>query len=175
MARNAAQMAEVTAALRRAGVADRDIQTSNLNLSAQYTYAQNQPPKLTGYQASDDVTVTIEDLTRLGPAIDAVTAAGANQIGGIGFGLKDPVAAEDQARLSAIQALTAKAQLYANATGYRIARLINLSEGAAQALVPVRMMAYTAKAAVPTPVSSGELTVGVYVSAVYELTHNPPP
>ena len=172
MAENAARMTEVTAALHRAGVPDRDIQTSNLSLSAQYVYAANEPAKLTGYQASNDVTITVEDLARLGPAVDAVTAAGANQINGISFGLRDSSAAEDQARLAAVKALRAKAELYAGATGYRVARLINLAEGGGYEPGPVRPMMMAAQArvqGVPTTVSSGELTVRIDLTGLYEL------
>jgi hypothetical protein len=171
MSENAAQMSAVTAAVRRAGVSGKDIQTSNLNLSAQYVYEQNQPAKLTGYQASNDVTITVEDLSRLGPVIDAVTAAGANQINGISFGLKDSSTAEDQARLAAVKALRAKADLYAGATGYHVARLVSLSEGGGAEPINPRMVTVMAvnKFAAPTPVSSGELTVGVDITGLYEL------
>ena len=171
MADNAARMTQVTAALRRQGVADKDIQTSNINLSAQYNYEQNKAPQLTGYQASNEVTVTVQDLRRLGPAIDAVTSAGANQINGVGFGLKDPQAAEDQARLKAVQALQAKAQLYAGAAGYRIGRLVNLSEGGGSqpVLYAPKVMTMAARQA-STPVEAGELTVRADVSGLYELT-----
>ena len=171
MADNAARMNQVIAALRKQGLADKDIQTSNLSLSAQYEYEQNKPPRLTGYQASNDVTITVNDLKKLGPAIDAVTAAGVNQINGIGFGLEDPQAAEDQARLKAVQALQAKAQLYAGAAGYRIGRLVNLSEGGGGSppvLYAPKVMAMAARAA-PTPVEAGELTVRADVSGLYEL------
>ncbi len=171
MAENAARMGAVSAAVRRAGVAEKDIQTSNLNLTAQYAYNANEPARLTGYQASNDVTITVDDLSRLGPIIDAVTAAGANQINGVSFGLKDSSAAEDQARLAAVKALRAKAELYASATGYHVARLISLSEsgggpGRIQ-LQPMPMMARDAVA--KTPVAAGELTVSIDVNGLYEL------
>ena len=134
MQANATQMSRITAALKKAGVADKDVQTSNLNLSAQYDYVQNQPPKLRGYQASNQVTVMVHDLARLGSAVDATVAAGANQVNGISFGLSDPTAAENTAREAAVKALVAKANLYAGATGYRIARLVSLSEGGGYAL-----------------------------------------
>jgi len=171
MAQNAQRMSAVIAALRGAGIAGKDIRTSNINLEAQYVYAPNTAPRLTGYQASNDVTITVEDLARLGPAIDAVTEAGANQINGIGFGLKAPGPAEDAARLEAVKALRAKAELYAQAAGYHIARLVNLTEGGGYAPQPLRPMAM-AKArsvAAPTPVEAGELTVSADVSAVFEL------
>jgi uncharacterized protein YggE len=94
MAQNAARMSQVVAALRRAGIAERDIQTSGLNLSAQYDYVQNEPPRLRGYQANNRVTVNIYDLSRVGSTADAVVSAGVNQIDGISFGLRDPSAAE---------------------------------------------------------------------------------
>jgi len=171
MAENAARMTAVTAALRGAGIADKDIQTSNLSLSAQYAYVQDQPAKLTGYQASNEVTITVEDLARLGPAVDAVTAAGANQINGISFGLKDSSAAEDEARLAAVKTLRAKAELYASATGYHVARLVSLSEGGGYEPGPVQplMMAKARVQAVATTVSSGQLTVGIDVNGLYEL------
>jgi uncharacterized protein YggE len=172
MRQNAEQMTMVMAALRRAGVADKDIRTSNISLAPQYDYQQNQAPRLTGYEATNDVSVTVDDLTRLGPAIDAVTTAGANQLYGISFGLKDPGAAEDAARREAVEALRAKAVLYAQATGYHIGRLISLSEGGGYRApqiqgVPIAAMA---RAAAPTPVSAGELTVRIDIEGLYELT-----
>jgi uncharacterized protein YggE len=100
--------------------------------------------------------------------IDAVSAAGANQINGISFGLKDPQDAQDEARRMAVKALAARAALYAEATGYHIARLVNLSE-AAEASVQPRPMFAMAKAAAATPVEPGELDVRIAVSGLYEL------
>ncbi|HLK23160.1 MAG TPA: SIMPL domain-containing protein [Caulobacteraceae bacterium] len=167
---NAEQMAHVMTALRTAGVPDKDVQTSNISLAAQYTYVQNEPPKATGYEASNEVTITVEDLAKLGPIIDAVAASGANQVNGVSFGLRDPTAAENAARLDAVRALQARADLYAQATGYHVARLVNLSEGEAPS-APIRPMMFAARAAqaTPTPVSPGELTVDVIVNATFEL------
>jgi uncharacterized protein YggE len=172
MAANASQMTAVTAALRRQGLADKDIQTSNLNLNAQYQYAESQPPKLTGYQASNQVTIRVNDLAKLGPSLDAVVSAGANQVQGISFGLKEPQAAEDQARVRAAKALAAKADLYAGATGYHVGRLITLSESGGYTPGPPMPMMATARfaKAESTPVSAGELSVRIEVSGQYELT-----
>jgi hypothetical protein len=173
MSLNARAMSDVMAALRQKGLPDRAIQTAGVNLSPQYDYQQNQPPRLDGYQASNVVTVTVDDLARLGPVIDAVTAAGANQINGVSFGLKDRRAAEDAARLAAVKDLRAKADLYAEATGYHLGRLIRLSEGGANELVPVRVTAMTAGMRVQgvpvTPTAPGELTVRIGITAAYEL------
>jgi uncharacterized protein YggE len=173
MAANRTRMNALAAALRAQGVADRDIQTSGLNLNAQYNYVQNQPPKLTGYQAQNDVTITARDLARLGATVDAVVAAGANQINGIAFGLQNPRAAEDQARLAAVRALTAKAELYAQAAGLRVTRLINLSEGGGYTPPPPRpmmmRMAADSVAAQATNIEPGELRVRIDVTGMYEL------
>ena len=173
MQANAARMTAVTAALQKGGIAARDIQTSGLNLSPQYRYDQNKPPILTGYQASNTVTVKVRDLARLGQAVDATVNAGANQVHGISFGLSDPTAAENAAREAAVKALAAKAQLYAGATGHRVARLVQLSEGGGYAAPPPMPMLEMRMAAAPkadTPVSAGEMTVRIDVTGLYELT-----
>jgi hypothetical protein len=174
MQANAARMNAVVASLRKAGIADRDIQTSNLNLSPQYRYQENQPPQLVGYQVSNNVTVTVNDLKRLGPAVDATVNAGANQVHGISFGLKDPTTAENAAREEAVKALAAKADLYARATGHRVLRLVSLSEGGGYAAPPpMPVMASFVKreaADAGTSISGGELKVRVDVSGLYELT-----
>jgi hypothetical protein len=172
MQANAAAMARVIAALKSGGIAARDIETSSLNLAPQYVYAQNQPAKLTGYEASNQVTVTVRDLTKLGAAIDAVVAAGATNIGGVQFGLLSRIPAENSARLAAMKILEDRAALYAEASGYHIKRLVNLSEGATQ---PTPMFAAARRDLVginaATPVETGELTVDVTVTGEFELTH----
>ncbi len=172
MQANAARMNAVMASLRKAGIAERDIQTSNLNLNPQYRYQENQPPQLVGYQASNNVTITVNDLKRLGPAVDATVSAGANQVHGISFGLKDPTTAENAAREEAVKALAAKADLYARATGHRVSRLVSLSEGGGYTpQPPMPIVAYAAKREMDagTPVSGGELKVRVDISGLYEL------
>lgn len=168
---NGARMNQVMAALKKAGIAERDIQTSNLSLNAQYAYEQNQPPRLTGYQASNQVTITVRDLAKLGASVDATVSAGANTVNGISFGLSDPRAAEDAARLEAVKALQAKAELYGRATGYKAVRLVNLSEGGGYAPAPPPMPVFAMakrEMADATSIAAGELKVRVDVSAVYE-------
>lgn len=169
---NARRMTEVSAALRRAGIAERDIQTAGLNLSAQYDYVQNEAPRLRGYQASNRVTVIVRDLARTGQVADAVVAAGVNQIDGVSFGLQDPSAAEDQARRLAVRALQAKAALYAEALGVRLDGIRSLAEGGGYAPpppMPMYRMAAMEVSDASTPVSGGELTVRVDITGVYDL------
>ena len=172
MAQNAERMNAVSAALRRAGVAERDIQTSGLNLQAQYDYQENQPPKLRGYQASNRVTVRVMDLTKTGATVDAVVAAGVNQIDGVAFGLKDPTTAENEARRLAVKALQAKAQLYAEALGVQLGGVRSLNEGGGytpQPPMPMYAMRAQSMAADSTPVSGGELSVKIDVTGVYDI------
>ena len=172
MSQNATRMNQVMAALRRAGIEARDVQTSGLNLSAQYDYVQNEPPRLRGYQASNQVTVIINDLTRVGTTADAVVAAGVNQINGIGFGLRDPSAAENQARQIAVRNLQAKASLYAQALGVELGGIRSLSEGGGYSPPVPRVMyarAEMAQDAGSTPVAAGELTVRIDITGVYDL------
>lgn len=174
MQANATRMSAVMASLRKAGIADKDIQTSNLNLNPQYKYQENQPPLLIGYQASNNVTITVHDLKRLGAAVDASVNAGANQVQGISFGLEDPTAAENTARAAAVKALVAKADLYAKATGYKVSRLVSLSEGGGYTPAPpMPMAAFAAKrmeSDAGTSVSGGQLSVRIDISGLYELT-----
>lgn len=172
MQANAAQMNQVMAALKRGGIAAKDIQTSQLSVEPQYVYEQNKPPRLTGYRSTNQVTVTVRDLSKLGAAVDATVSAGANQISGINFGLADPTSAENAAREQAVKALAAKADLYATATGHRVLRLVSLSEGSSftppQPLPMVAMAARFKEA--DTAVSPGEIKVRVDIGGVYELT-----
>lgn len=172
MKANNVKMNQVIAALKKAGIADRDIQTSNLNLNPQYHYQENQPPKLTGYQASNQVTIVVRDLAKLGQAVDAAVNSGATNVGGIAFGLQNSDAAENAARQDAVRVLQAKADLYAKATGYRVARLVNLSEGGGYAPMPPMPMAGFArmeKAMDSMPVEAGELKVRIDITAQFEL------
>jgi len=172
MADNARRMTEVFAALRRAGIEERDIQTSGLTLSAQYDYQQNEPPRLRGYQASNRVTVSIMDLDEVGTVADAVVAAGVNQIDGIGFGLRDPGAAEDQARVLAVRALQDKARLYARALGVELGGIRSLNEGGGYSPpppMPVFAMARMEMADASTPVAAGQLTVRIDITGTYDL------
>src|SRR5690606_38382986 len=173
MQANAAQKNKVMAALKKAGLADRDTQTSQLNLSPQYRYEQKQPPKLTGYQAANTVVINVRHLSKLGQVVDATVAVGANQVNSISFGLDDPTAAENAAREAAVKALAAKADLYARATGHRVGRLVSLSEGGGySAPPPMPMMAMAKRESADagySPVAGGELRVRIDVSGLYEL------
>ena len=171
---NANKMSRVIAALKRGGLTDREIQTSNLSLNPQYVYQENLPPRLTGYQASNQVIVTVRQLSRLGQIVDATVNAGADNVGGISFSVENVDEPENRARLQAVQNLRAKADLYAQAMGYRVARLVTLNEGSSYmpSPPPMPMMARAEMAQKydsATQVSPGELKMRVDISATFEL------
>ncbi|HVM99487.1 MAG TPA: SIMPL domain-containing protein [Caulobacteraceae bacterium] len=170
---NAAAMTKVVAALKAGGIAAKDIATANLSVMPQYAYAQGAPPRLTGYEAENQVRITVQELSRLGPALDAVVAAGATNVGQISFGLKSRASAENFARLAAVKQLEDKAALYADAAGYHIRRLVNLSESSTVQPLPIRRFAQMQAAAAPaaaTPIEAGEIVVSVDVAGEFELT-----
>ena len=169
---NATQMDKVMAALRAAGIAPRDIQTSGINLNPQYRYAENQPPAIVGYQASNTVNVKVRELARLGKVLDALVAQGANQINGPSFGIDQPEAALEEARLAAVKKSQAQAQTYARALGLQVKRIVSISEGGASFPRPMPMMRAMAAADASfkeTAVAPGESTVSVSVEMVFEL------
>ncbi len=159
---NATRMKTVLAALRAAGVADRDIQTATIALNPQYRYVQNQPPVITGYQASNSVSVKFRDIARSGAILDALVRQGANQIDGPNLSIDRIEAAQDEARGDAVKRAQARAELYARALGMRVERLVSLSEageGGMPGPVPVMMVRAQAKDA--TEVIAGEQQVAV--------------
>lgn len=172
---NASQMDKVMAALRAAGIAARDIQTSGINLNPQYKYVENQPPAIVGYQASNTVNVKVRELAKLGKVLDTLVAQGANQINGPSFGIDKPEAALDEARIAAVKKAQAQAQTYADALGLKIRRIVSIGEGGASLPRPpmpmLRAMSADAGYAKETAVAPGESSVSVSVEMVFELGH----
>ena len=169
---NANRMERVRAALKRAGIADKDIQTSSINLNPEYRYVENQPPKLTGYRATNTVNVKFRDLKRSGAILDALVAEGANQINGPSLTIDKPETAYDEARIRAIAAGQARAELYARALGKRVVRLLTVSEGGGYRMPPP--MPYAADAVMAQRVAKTEIDPGtqqleVTLSMSFEL------
>ncbi|HEY4560663.1 MAG TPA: SIMPL domain-containing protein [Lysobacter sp.] len=171
MRENAAQMAKVVAAIRAAGVAERDVQTAGVNLNPQYRYAENQPPAITGYQASNTVNVVVRDIAKLGRILDALVATGANQVNGPTFDIdsKDPV--YDEARRAALDKARQRADMYAQALGLRVRRIVSIDETGGMGIPrPVPMMAMAKmERDVATPISPGENALSVNLDVVFEL------
>lgn len=171
MRQNAEQMTRVLAAVKKAGIADKDVQTSGINLSPQYRYAENQAPAITGYQASNTVNVKVRDIPRLGEVLDALAAQGSNQINGPSFEIDKPEPVYDEARLDALKQAQARAETYAKALGFRVRRIVTINEGGSGDFNPRPMMtmAKSMDQMESTPVQPGETTLSVNLDVVFEL------
>lgn len=171
MRANAEQMARVVAAIKAAGIAERDVQTSGVNLNPQYRYAENQPPAITGYQASNNVNVVVRDIAKLGRILDALVATGANQVNGPSFDVEDKESAYDEARKRALDKAQQRAAMYAKSLGMQVRRIVSISEGGGFAPpqpMAVMSMARAEKMA-DTSISPGENTLSVNLDVVFEL------
>jgi hypothetical protein len=168
---NADRMNRVIEALKHAGIADRDIQTSSINLNAEYRYPDNQPPQLTGYTATNQLTVKFHDIRSSGKILDALVAQGVNQISGPNLTVEHPEQALDEARANAVAEGRARAELYARSLGMQVVRVVSISESGGYAppppAPPVPMMA-RAEAAY-TKIVPGEQQLQVNLSMVFEL------
>jgi uncharacterized protein len=170
MADNARRMAAATAALRKAGIADKDIRTATLSLQPQYRYADNQPPVITGYQASNQLGVTFHDITRAGAILDTLVGQGVNQINGPDFAVEHPEAALDEARTQAIRTAQARAQLYAKAAGLSVKRIVSITESGGEMPQPPRPMMMMARAkSADTELEPGDQKLSVNVQVTFEL------
>lgn len=175
MRQNAAAMERMVRALKARGIADRDIQTSGINLSPQYDYRpqeQGQPPRLIGYQVSNQVRVTTADIDRLGTLLDALVDSGGTNIDGPHFFIDNPDAALEAAREAALRRAGERAARYARAAGYARARLVTLTEGQGMVMpppMPVMRMEAMDAAAASTPVRPGQVSNSVTLSVQYRL------
>jgi uncharacterized protein len=169
---NARQMASVRQALRNAGIADRDIQTSAINLYPDYRQDQRtgSNPQIVGYRASNEVTVKFRDIKATGKILDALVAQGANQINGPMLAIDRPEQALDEARVAALANARTRAELYAKASGKRVGRILSISEaGNVQMMPMMRMRAQAGMVADSTSIDPGQQAVSVTLAVSFEL------
>ena len=176
-ARNAAEAlkannkatAAVLALLVDQGIAAKDMQTSNLSLNPVWDRRKSNDsrPKITGYQVNNTVSVRVRDLPKLGEILDQVVSAGANVFHGLQFGTTQTADLRNQARKAAVRDARAKAELYADAAGVKLGRLISLSESSGHS--PRPMMRMEAMAADSVPIAAGEIGININVNMVYEI------
>lgn len=172
MAANSTAMNGVFGALENANIAKKDMQTSNFSLQPRYDYsnrADGAPARLVGYTASNQLSVKVRDLDSLGETLDALVAAGGNTFSGLQFGLNDDRSAKDEARRIAMQTAIARAELYAQAAGYSVARVVTISESGGYSPQPMARMSARAEMDNATPIASGEVGYTMTVNVVFEL------
>jgi uncharacterized protein YggE len=161
-------------AIRKLGIPAERIQTSGLNLGPQYAQGRSEAsPRITGYQASNSVSVRIDDLAKVGPVIDAGLAAGANNLDGVEFGLRDDGAARAEALNSAVRSARGKAEALAVALRVRLVEIVEVAEGGVAISPPQpfrgRAMAMASEAVAATPVAAGQVGVDASVTVRWRI------
>ena len=168
LAANSASMNRLFAALDRLGVTRKNVQTSNFNISPVYaSRTPNEAQRLTGYRVNNEVHVIVEDIAKVGATLDALVAAGANQMNGLSFAIRDPAPLLAKARADAVADARLRAQQYAAAAGVTLGSVQSISEGGAEP--PRPMYRVMAMAAAPTPIAAGEESVNASVTIVWEI------
>jgi uncharacterized protein YggE len=166
-------------AIRKLGVPAERIQTTGLSLNPQYSSqgsSNSQGPRITGYQASNNVSVGVDDLAKVGPVIDAGLTSGANTLDGVDFGLRDDGAARAAALTDAVRAAGAKAEALAKALRVRLVELLEVAEGGVAVSPPPSPFRARLAMAAPmaaTPVSSGEVGVEASVTLRWRIAPCP--
>jgi uncharacterized protein len=170
-AENAKLMNETIAALRSAGIAEKDIQTSGYSLT---TAPEEQPktagekPKAPLFIATNQVTVGLNDTGKVGLVLDAAVAAGSNSIQSVGFDIRNPQPEKDKALTLAIEDARRKAEVAAKAASVKLGRVMEISEGYGYVSAAPKRAAYAADIA--TPIQPGEMEVTASVTVTYEVS-----
>lgn len=165
--KNNTTMKTVIDGLKTLGLGVTDIQTSGLTLTARYDNSGN-VPRLIGYQASNNLTLRVKDMSRLGDILDMTVSNGANQINGLSFDVQNNEQATNEARVAAMKDARAKAELMATALGAMVGKPITISESYGSYNEPVAQQ--TMNAAMATvPIASGQVGLSASVSVVFEL------
>jgi uncharacterized protein YggE len=166
-----AAMAEIIGYLRQTGIEARDIQTVNFAVNPVYVHdsTKQEPPRITGYDVSNDLQVTIRKLQDLGKVLDEAVSRGSNQIHGVQFTIAEPRQLQDEARRRAVSDATVKAQLYAQAAGVTLGPIRSIAESAVLPPVPVYMKAERMAADGAVPVAEGEQVIEMQVNITWEI------
>jgi uncharacterized protein YggE len=165
-------MNAVLAALKGQGIAEKDLQTANFSVSPRYDHEKNEnPPRLVGYEVSNQLTVTVRELGKLGAILDEAVSEGSNQIHGVAFAIGKPEPLRDEARRLAVGDAERKAKLYAEAAKVTLVAIARISEeGGVRPPEPYpRAMRMSAEAAGQVPIAQGEQTVEMQVSITWEI------
>jgi len=171
---NAAKSDAVSKAV-KAAIPAAEIKTSGYSVQPQRVYRENQPPTITGYETRNTVTVTLSDLKKVGTVIDAASQAGANDIGGVMFTLKQDRPARDQALSEATREAVSKARVIAQALGGRVVRIAEVQEEGFRPPQPILQSEGLMRSAakdMATPIEVGSLEISSRVQLIAEVETN---
>ncbi|MBM4413445.1 MAG: DUF541 domain-containing protein [Chloroflexi bacterium] len=163
---NSADTTAVIDAIKKLGVDAKDISTSNFNVYPTY---DSSGTKINGYQVNNSVTVKIRDISMSGDLLDQVVTAGANNIGGLSFGIEDISTLQVEARAKAIVEARSKAEAMATAAGVTLGDLISISESVNYQPEMPYARGMMADAAMSVPIEQGQQEVSVSVSLIFEI------
>jgi uncharacterized protein YggE len=167
----AERMRKVQAALAELGIAQKDVQTARHDVTVERDWKNGRQGPIKGYTVVDELRVTVRSLDKVGPALDRVTAAGANELRGLTFQKDDPTPERARALAAAYGAARAKAEALAKAAGVTLGEVLQLGESTQSAPIPmdVGLMRMEAKEASATPVAPGEVEIAATVDVVYAI------
>ncbi len=163
----AQSMTDIIAAIKALGVADEDVQTTNISLYPQYDNESR--GKVIGYQISEGVQITVRDLDKAGDVIDVATAKGANNVNGISFEVADPVKALNDARAAAVTAARVSAQAMADAANVTLNDVISITDASPS---PIYYGGFSRGAEISdlaTPVEPGSQDLTATVTVVFAI------
>lgn len=171
LAKNNGAMTRVVEELKKEGLDPKDIQTIDFAVHPIYQRGKDgNQTNVIGYRAVNSVRVDVRDIKRLGEILDRVVTLGSNQIGGIQFTVSEPDRLQDAARKDAMTNAKAKAQLYADAAGAALGRVLTISEETIQPLAgPVFARAAVEAKAADVPLEPGTETMQVRLHVTWEL------
>ncbi len=168
-------MSKVLDAMKKSGIADRDLQTGSIVIQPQYVYPNEKnglkAPSITGYSVSNSLTVRVRDLSKVGDVLDQSVTLGVNQGGNLTFINDDPAAIINEARRRAVADAINKAKTLADSAGVGLGRVIEISEESHPPM-PIARAQFKALAAAPqdsVPVAAGENSYNVNVNITFEI------
>ncbi len=171
---NTESMTKVVAAMKEEGIAARDLQTTDF--SVQPVYETHHEPEngrttrtLTGYEVVNQVHLTVHEIGKLGAILDKLVSLGANKIDDISFGLDDPAEQKDEARKKAMKAAIAKAELYAEAAGAKLGKVMSISENDYTPMPKRSAMRMEVMDAAPVPIEGGTTATSIQLNVTWEL------
>lgn len=168
---NSVQARAVINRLKSLGISEKDIQTTGINLRADYDYDQeSRQNRFVGYVVSNQVSATVNDISKLGQILDAIVSSGATNLNGPSFSISDDSKLKDLARERALANGKARAMSYARSEGYSGVRVLSISEGMShQSEAPMMRMEASAASSTP-PVAPGQVGTVVSLNITYEMT-----
>lgn len=178
---NTKAMSALMDMLSKAGIAERDLQTSNFSVQPIYVYPKPTtsettppPPRIVGYEVSNTLSVKVRKLEMLGTILDEMVSAGSNNVHGLSFTIADNTDALAAARKAAIQDALDKARLYADAAGVCLVRITDIAELSSRQPSPIRLEAKAMVAdSAPVPIQGGELDLSAQVRVSWEIGPQP--